>query len=80
MSLKQMNEVVADELRWMPRGPVGSDQNQYRAVFRYYRLNSLGRRPVVRSATAAHEATLTMIRRWNPGFEPIIRQPAPPLL
>lgn len=50
MLLNEMNAVVAEELRGTPRGPRGSAQNQFRAAYQYFRLNSLGRRPVVHSS------------------------------
>jgi hypothetical protein len=50
----------------------GSAQNLYRAVYACYRLNSLGRRPAVVSAAAAHETALTVICKWYPNFEPEI--------
>jgi hypothetical protein len=72
MSLKRMNAIVLDELRRVPRGLRGSLQNLYRAVYWSYRMNSLGRRPQVFSATEAHTKALQLIRSIDADFMPHI--------
>jgi len=71
MRLREMNFVVTRELLRWPRGPRGSAQNVFRFAYSAYRLNSLGRRPVIACSTAAAvEAALRSVRKDVPGFTP----------
>jgi hypothetical protein len=58
-----MNAVVAHELRYYPRGPRGSSENVFRAVYQNLRMNSPGGRPAVpNSAGAVRHAAVRLMR------------------
>ena len=62
---------IDEELKWIPRGPAGSDQNILRSAYNGVRSHDLSLDP---AATA--EASLTnaigIVRRSNPSFVPTL--------
>ena len=72
MTLRQMNAIVAAELKRWPRGPRGSAQNLFRAVYQCMRMNSLGKRAEIATADVLGEA-VRLVRLDFPGFRPLPR-------
>jgi hypothetical protein len=69
--LKKINETVSRELVRYPRGPRGSAQNLFRAVYQNARTSSLGRKESWSlSATECAAWATAFIRQHHPGFSP----------
>lgn len=69
--LDRINETVGRELVRYPRGPRGSVQNIFRAVYQMVRTSSLGHKePWSGSADDCAAWATIIVRQGHPGFAP----------
>jgi hypothetical protein len=74
--LDRINKTVGRELVRYPRGPRGSAQNIFRAVYQMVRASSLGQRDSWSGSADACAAWAAMIvRQSHPGFAPFMCGP-----
>lgn len=69
--LEQINRTIKNELVHFPRGPRGSAQNIFRAIYQMTRASSLGRKRAWSGTTAeCEEAAVRLVRQTYPTFVP----------
>jgi len=68
--LKEMNEIVAAELEWIPKDRGNLAQQMLRSNYQFERMHSLGKKGKGESKEYALKKALASVKEKFPEFEP----------